>query len=208
MKGILTALILLVPMVGLRAEAEPSIDPDQEASLRRIARATTVLTGRIEEFISMRLVGELGYSEFPPARQYLMHDLDGDGEQDLLLISTFGLPSGGNYEQSELLVALTSDPEVQRVTLGGRGSRIADRLFTDNGSMHVFVGLRVWARTDAMCCPSLSSTDEVVVEHRKVVVKSFDEIKKTEANQALQTTPMTRSVYERIIVFGRPQRGV
>jgi hypothetical protein len=28
------------------------------------------------------------------------------------------------------------------------------------------------------------------------------------ANQALQTTPMTRSVYEKTIEFGRPQRGV
>jgi hypothetical protein len=28
------------------------------------------------------------------------------------------------------------------------------------------------------------------------------------ANQALQTTPMTRSVYERTIEFGDPQRGV
>jgi len=27
-------------------------------------------------------------------------------------------------------------------------------------------------------------------------------------NQALQTTPMTRSVYEKTIEFGRPQRGV
>jgi len=28
------------------------------------------------------------------------------------------------------------------------------------------------------------------------------------ANQALQTTPMTRSVCEKTIEFGRPQRGV
>ena len=27
-------------------------------------------------------------------------------------------------------------------------------------------------------------------------------------NQALQTTPMTRSIYERTIEFGHPQRGV
>ena len=27
-------------------------------------------------------------------------------------------------------------------------------------------------------------------------------------NQALQTTPMTRSVYEKTIEFGDPQRGV
>ena len=27
-------------------------------------------------------------------------------------------------------------------------------------------------------------------------------------NQALQTTPMTRSIFEKIIEFGDPQRGV
>ena len=27
-------------------------------------------------------------------------------------------------------------------------------------------------------------------------------------NQSLQTTPVTRSVYEKTIEFGRPQRGV
>jgi len=32
--------------------------------------------------------------------------------------------------------------------------------------------------------------------------------KRREANQALQTTPMTRSVYEKSIEFGEPQRGV
>jgi len=31
---------------------------------------------------------------------------------------------------------------------------------------------------------------------------------KKEPNQALQTTPMTRSVCERTIEFGDPQRGV
>jgi hypothetical protein len=33
-------------------------------------------------------------------------------------------------------------------------------------------------------------------------------MKKKTANQALQTTPMARSVYEKTIVFGYPRRGV
>ena len=33
-------------------------------------------------------------------------------------------------------------------------------------------------------------------------------MKKRQPNQALQTTPMTRSVYEKTIEFGHPQRGV
>ena len=32
--------------------------------------------------------------------------------------------------------------------------------------------------------------------------------KERQPNQALQTTPMTRSVYEKPIEFGHPQRGV
>ena len=35
-----------------------------------------------------------------------------------------------------------------------------------------------------------------------------EQIEKQRANQALQTTPMTRSVCEKTIEFGRPQRGV
>jgi hypothetical protein len=36
----------------------------------------------------------------------------------------------------------------------------------------------------------------------------WDTTEERQPNQALQTTPMTRSVYEKTIEFGRPQRGV
>lgn len=166
-------------LVVLGGGALAQDEADESVWLRAYAKGVSALTGRIEDYIAKRLVDDLGYCETPQSRQYLMHDIDGDKKDDLLLITSFGLPSGGNYEQSELLVVLSSDPtNVRRVTLGGRGSRIAKRMFVDNGGLHVFITFSVWARTDAQCCPSLSSTEELVVESGKLKFLPYDQIKR------------------------------
>jgi len=56
--------------------------------------------------------------------------------------------------------------------------------------------------------PELFAVDGGWVMDRNRFKTLEEKLKKQTANQALQTTPMTRSVHEKTIEFGFPQRGV
>jgi hypothetical protein len=72
---------------------------------------------------------------------------------------------------------LSSRPqEVQHFVIGGRGWRDADR-FEESGTA-LFLHFRVWAKNDAQCCPSLTTTEEILFEKGRVVLKPFNEIKR------------------------------
>ena len=167
-------LLLLFCLARLSAA-----DSEEEASRefhRKYAAAISALTTRLEVFVADEIVRKLGRCEYPAARRYAMRDLDGDKKDDLVLITTFTLANGGNYHESHLFVALTSQPErVQHLVIGGRGSREADRF--QEGRMTLFLQFRVWAKTDPQCCPSLTTTEEIVVEDGRLILKPFDEIR-------------------------------
>jgi len=152
---------------------------ERQAAHRAYAARVSELTSRLERYIADELVKKAGQDEYPPARHYAMHDLDGDHMDDLLLITRFGLLSGGNYEQSELLVALTTQPnKVQRLIVGGRGQRTGEQFSKDEGHRSVFLTFKVWAKTDALCCPSLTRTAEIRSTAGKVEVVELDAIRR------------------------------
>jgi hypothetical protein len=168
----------LLAAAAVPASDSPRID-EGEIAHRRYALDVAALTTRLETFIADELVTKNGLCENPSAGQYAMRDLDGDHKEDLLLLTTFSPPPGGNYEESDLLVVLSSKPtEVQRIVLGGRGSREARQFLFDNGRRYLFIVFSVWAASDAGCCPSLSITEQVDCERGKVRLRSFDEIKR------------------------------
>jgi hypothetical protein len=154
-------------------------EKERQAIHRDYAERISELTSRLENFIADELVKKAGQDESPDARRYAMHDLDGDQKDDLLLITSFGLLNGGNYSQSELLVALSSQAKnVQRLIIGGRGQRTGDHFFKNQDRRHAFVGLKVWAKTDAECCPSLVSSVQISFAHGKVELVEFDSIRR------------------------------
>jgi hypothetical protein len=169
-------------LAGLQASADAeniAQEKERQANHRAYAERISELTSRLENFIAEELVKKAGQDESPEARRYLLHDLDGDKQDDLLLITAFGLINGGNYSQSELLVALSSDsPKVHRLIVGGRGQRAAENFTKSQDLRHVFLGLKVWAKTDAECCPSLASSAQVRFAHGNLELVELDSIKR------------------------------
>ena len=99
-----------------------------------------------------------------------------------------GAPDSGLNITTGLYVgiAASTDTEVRRVL-----ATVADHLFFFRGSAISPVKLADGLPSGAL--------EELTNEIRE---------KEKQPNQALQTTPMTRSIYEKTIEFGHPQRGV
>lgn len=175
----LLGVSILLAISAFAAElSEAEIEKERLAAHQKYAEQIGALTSRADSYIVSELVKKKGLLENPVARRYAMHDLDGDKKDDLLLIATFEFPTGGNAYECRLLVVLSSLPtEVQDLIVGGLGSRDADQFVEENG-LHLFLRFRVWARTDAQCCPSLATTDEVVFAKGRVALQPFDAIKR------------------------------
>ena len=165
--------------VAADPQSEVEHERAREANYRAFASAISALTTRLESFIVDDVVKKTGASEFPPARRYALHDIDGDKKGDLFLITTFEPLAGGNNHESHLFAVLTSRPnEVQHLVVGGRGSRGADRFVHSHNSLHLFLRFQVWAQTDAECCPSLSTTEEICLQQGNIVLRPFDETRR------------------------------
>ncbi|HWA08567.1 MAG TPA: hypothetical protein VG838_03785 [Opitutaceae bacterium] len=177
----------VLPLLALAASAALAIGADshdeagqelaRQANHREYSARVSQLTSRLESFIAEELVKKQGATEYPPARRYLMRDLDGDKKDDLLLITTFEPLSEGNHHDGYLFAVLSSRPqEVQQLVIGGRGWRDADH-FEENAT-RLFLHFKVWAESDAQCCPSLATTEEIIFEKGRVVLRPFDEIRR------------------------------
>lgn len=170
---------LFLKSLSLCALGSPTVfAADEEVEFyRNYAREISALTTRIESFIAQDVIPKGKFIEYPPARRYAMWDLDGDTKSDLVVSTTFEFTNGGNYHESHLFAALSSEPgRVQHLVVGGRGSRQADH-FEETG-FALYLHLRVWAKGDAQCCPSLMTTEEVVVEKGRLVLKPFETLKR------------------------------
>jgi hypothetical protein len=100
-------------------------------------------------------------------RTYQQRDIDGDGIDDTVLLTTF---ERGNYWRRELFVCLSSSPgKVMHMNLGGKGEREADDVDITNRTI-IITGKR-YAADDAMCCPSLPYESKFVVVDGKIVEK-------------------------------------
>ncbi|MEO5958950.1 MAG: hypothetical protein ABIZ49_11180 [Opitutaceae bacterium] len=164
--------IAILFLTAVRIFAADSEEDESRAYAAGISRLTT----RVESFVADEIVHKLGRCEYPPARRYAIRDLDGDKKDDVLLITTFTLVSGGNYHESHLFVALSSQSTVQHLIVGGRGKREADRF--QEGSLALFLQFRVWASSDPQCCPSLKTSEEIRIENGRLALKPFDEIRR------------------------------
>jgi hypothetical protein len=100
-------------------------------------------------------------------RTYRQEDIDGDGIDDTVLLTTF---EHGNFWRRELFVCLSSSPgRVMHMNLGGKGEREADDVDITNRTI-IITGKR-YAADDAMCCPSLPYESIFVVVDGNIVQK-------------------------------------
>jgi len=83
-------------------------------------------------------------------RSYKQEDIDGDGVQDTVLLTTF--EHGMNWRRI-LFVCLSSDPlNVVHREMGGKGERMAEEF--EIKKREITVKGKRYADGDAMCCPS------------------------------------------------------
>jgi hypothetical protein len=105
---------------------------------------------RIEEKIR-EIVNQNKDWEMAQFRTYRQEDLDGDGIDDTILLTTF---EHGNNWRRELFVSLSSSPiTVMHIDLGGKGEREADDIEVKDRK--IIVKGKKYADGDAMCCPSI-----------------------------------------------------
>jgi hypothetical protein len=101
------------------------------------------------------------------SRTYLQRDINGDGIDDTILLTTF---EHGNNWHRELFVCLSSSSgRVMHMNLGGKGEGEADDVNITNRTI-IITGKR-YATSDATCCPSLPYESKFVVVDEKIVEK-------------------------------------
>jgi|SRR5947207_2338378 len=152
-------LVLVAVILGGCTTTEQSRSSAQTAELRAIPAL------HIEEEIMemVRLTKDWEDAQF---RTYKQQDIDGDGVDDTILLTTFEYD---NNSRQMLFVCLSSYPQkVMSLNVGGgKGDRIAEeidikeRTLTISGKKHT-VG-------DAMCCPSLRYESTFAVADGKLV---------------------------------------
>ncbi len=97
-----------------------------------------------------------GGNEVPDARQIIMDDLDGDGNNDAALLYTIeGMEGGNNWDQF-LAIFLRRDGELvftTQVRVGGKGRRSVklSRILEES----IVLDTKSYGETDPSCCPSI-----------------------------------------------------
>jgi hypothetical protein len=120
------------------------------------ARAPSCITAdaRVEQVISATRLEAQG-QEYCQFRLYhTISDIDGDGQDDFLVVfSVEGVGGGGNHT-IQFLAAFTSANEwaPTLVRVGARGERLVDAIDVDQGV--IILRTLEYLKKDARCCPS------------------------------------------------------
>lgn len=153
-------LVLLVSTLAGCASREEPFPSEMRAAIRQ----APVLA--IEEKIRDMVHASRDWEE-AQFRNYRQRDIDGDGIDDTVLLTTF---EHGNNWRRELFVCLSSAPRrVMHTNLGGKGERMADHVEITNRTI-IITGKR-YVAGDAMCCPSQAYESVFVITNGKIVEK-------------------------------------
>src|ERR1043165_8087558 len=142
--------------------SSPRPDPLVSSDHKATARATAVL--RIEEQVAAAVLAS-GEWEMAQFRSYKQQDIDGDGIDDAILLTTF---ENGNVWHRELFVCLSSPSRpVMQLGMGKKGERMAENFEIKDRTI-VVRGKR-YADADAECCPSIAYQSVLVLTDGKIV---------------------------------------
>lgn len=136
------------------------------------ARATPVL--RIEKHIA-QLVRSNGDWEMSQFRKYRQEDVDGDGSDDVFLLTTF---EHGLIWRRELFVCLSSSPErVMQINLGCKGERRAEDFEIEDRV--IIVRGKAYSSTDALCCPSQPYESTFLIANGRIIERHWSSVIQT-----------------------------
>ena len=125
-------------------------------------RAIPVL--RIEQQIAEMVRASRDW-EMAQFRSYRQEDIDGDGTDDTILLTTF---EHGMIWRRELFVCLSSTPQrVLHMGLGGKGERMAEDFEIKDQA--IIVRGKTYTDADATCCPSRPYETTFLIADGKIV---------------------------------------
>lgn len=104
MKSFTALIVIAATSLSSFAQSRPQAEEDKsyELNSRTYAAGISSLTSRMDSSVASELSAK-GATEHLPARRYAMRDLDGDGKDDLFLITTFEPQNRGNHYESHFL---------------------------------------------------------------------------------------------------------
>jgi len=152
-------LAFVAGIVGGCTTGEQPLSSAREAELRAIPALH--IEQKITEMV--RLTEDWEDAEF---RTYKQKDIDGDGVDDTILLTTFEYV---NNSRQMLFVCLSSSPQkVMHLDVGaGKGDRIAEEIEIKDRT--IIVRGKKYTVDDAMCCPSLPYESTFKVANGKLV---------------------------------------
>ena len=150
MKPLFATFSMIVIAAGIAMAASA---PDEGVIFRnKLSLHDSTLAAKAEIAIRRRLETEGGEEEIT-ARRYFTGDIDGDGEEDLLLATDFTNALGNHWSHDFLLIRSTAPDKPIFKNFGGKGERSYESIYM--GHRGISVDFLYYAESDAFCCPSI-----------------------------------------------------
>jgi hypothetical protein len=154
--------LLLITCVFARADSDPGIASRRESSFHLLA-----LCSAADAAVKNWLLTHVDLEEEVEARRYFPGDIDGDGAEDLLLVTSFTKASG-NYWSHDFVLILASSPDRPIIAnFGGKGVRSYKTIYV--GSHGIFIDALYYSKSDALCCPSIMQKVHYVLRNHKLI---------------------------------------
>ena len=158
---VLTAVFLFGVCAFSRAAPDPGVEFRHALSLH-----LSSLAEKAELAIRRKVIADHG-EENVGSRRYFSGDIDGDGKEDLLLVTSF-TNAEGNYWSHDFVLVLSSAPDHPVFkNFGGKGKRSYDSISMSKRG--ISVEFRYYAATDALCCPSIKKKGRFVLKSGELI---------------------------------------
>ena len=164
MKPLFAAFSAFVLVTGVTTSAAA---PDEGVIFRnKLSLHDSVLAEKAEIAIRRKLETEGGDEEIG-ARRYFVGDIDGDGEEDLLLVTDFTNAIGNHWSHDFLLIRSSAPDKPIIKNFGGKDERSYELIYMDNRGIEV--DFLYYAEMDSSCCPSIKKKGFFVLKGDQLV---------------------------------------
>ena len=151
-------LLLLCVFGAVEAQVDPGIASRRLSSFHLLSLSQTA-----DVAVKNWLTRHKDQEEDIAARRYIIGDVDGDGVNDLLLVTSL-TSAGGNYWSHDFVLIRARSPDQPIIApFGGKGVRSYESIsMTSSG---ILVNALYYGESDADCCPTVKK--KVLFELRK-----------------------------------------
>ncbi len=147
--------VLLLAAVSKAAPVDPGIAPRCAASFHLLS-----LSGYADKAIEVWLKDHKLYEEDIETRHYFYGDIDGDGKNDLLLVTCLSKADSNIWSIDFVLIRASAPSNPTIIKFGGEDERSYKNIYMDCHGIHV--NALYYGRSDPDCCPSIEKKVDFV----------------------------------------------